>query len=922
MITYRRRLSDLAVPLLALMLAAPAACAPDDVPQLLEELSLPAQVSLPTCVASVDHSSGSDAGSVTGELVIGQDSGHIAFLLYRPSNRIVLTTPVLLAGRGPVTDICTMTSPQRSRGAGTNLVLGLQGNVVSLVSYEAMGVVAQTTLPDAVGDWRLGVLESTLDVFAWDSRAIWSLDLEYASGAWRLDAREVQLPESREGPGGDGGAPKAARPRRDERAVLPMDDRLMVFDGPRLVEIIPGVDGLDFRVSTLAGPVSGVCVASADGNTIACIEKASDGSVVTFLRRTENGWLMTSTLALDEVARSAAALDDTTFVLAGGVQTAWGDASGWLAVVGASGTIMTEGEHPSKVEQVLVVDGLVVAHGRKSNLSVYDRGLRPLWDHSSPVVLVSMMARDFDGSGGQDVAVVGVTEERRAKSQIDSLRARLGRPDILDGAVIRRNSRGVEYYVRQQGSATLFLGGARRLRELLRQGRAEADARMADGDADGATRELLTARAAAASLGLKGDVAGLTALLGEARTLPGRSALALAAAAALAFCGLAVSFAHIVRGLRRLPVAAWSVVLLAAAAVVWVIAGATPRSPFLSIGGFIPLAALVVGFARQRSAYAELHSGAAVEELSRRIMGFIHGGGADIGVGDGSRVTDAARKNITQLAYLAEGMLSSIDDRERYGTLKNVLSERSAAFRRVVLPETRELAQLGREAGFVTDPLGSMEREAVRIASTLDWLLAEGVPQPAEFEAKLQELRSGRKELVAAAEAVKRAIQTNPGCSLNSVLGDMLTLRSELLHTHGIDVVRRGSLPEGGDAVRGSRGVLFTIFENLVTNAARAMDSRHARTLTIRVAAGTREARVEFADTGTGIAAARLGSLFIEAADASEGGFGLPYTRRVLRELGGDITVESAPGRGSSFTLTLPFWMPHAGAGDDQGDRS
>ena len=68
-------------------------------------------------------------------------------------------------------------------------------------------------------------------------------------------------------------------------------------------------------------------------------------------------------------------------------------------------------------------------------------------------------------------------------------------------------------------------------------------------------------------------------------------------------------------------------------------------------------------------------------------------------------------------------------------------------------------------------------------------------------------------------------------------------------------------------------------------------------------------------DTGIGMTDEQLQRLFqaFSQADASTTreyggtGLGLAITRRLCRILGGDVTVESAPGEGSVFTITLPL---------------
>jgi signal transduction histidine kinase len=68
------------------------------------------------------------------------------------------------------------------------------------------------------------------------------------------------------------------------------------------------------------------------------------------------------------------------------------------------------------------------------------------------------------------------------------------------------------------------------------------------------------------------------------------------------------------------------------------------------------------------------------------------------------------------------------------------------------------------------------------------------------------------------------------------------------------------------------------------------------------------------ADTGIGMTPEHLGKLFQEFSQASSAtaskyggtGLGLAISRRFCQMMGGDITVESEPGRGSTFTIRLP----------------
>ena len=71
---------------------------------------------------------------------------------------------------------------------------------------------------------------------------------------------------------------------------------------------------------------------------------------------------------------------------------------------------------------------------------------------------------------------------------------------------------------------------------------------------------------------------------------------------------------------------------------------------------------------------------------------------------------------------------------------------------------------------------------------------------------------------------------------------------------------------------------------------------------------------ISVVDTGIGMTPEQMGKLFQEFSQASSAtasryggtGLGLAISRRFCQMMGGDITVESEPGRGSTFTIRLP----------------
>ncbi|MCE9670996.1 CHASE domain-containing protein [Myxococcus stipitatus] len=117
----------------------------------------------------------------------------------------------------------------------------------------------------------------------------------------------------------------------------------------------------------------------------------------------------------------------------------------------------------------------------------------------------------------------------------------------------------------------------------------------------------------------------------------------------------------------------------------------------------------------------------------------------------------------------------------------------------------------------------------------------------------------------------------------------------------------------GGILGRWDRLRLEQVITNLVSNA---LKYGNGAPVEVRVRGGEREARLEVEDHGIGVSPEDSRRIFdrFERAVSSRHygglGLGLFITRQLVEALGGRIMLESRPGQGSVFTVTLPLSGP------------
>jgi signal transduction histidine kinase len=161
---------------------------------------------------------------------------------------------------------------------------------------------------------------------------------------------------------------------------------------------------------------------------------------------------------------------------------------------------------------------------------------------------------------------------------------------------------------------------------------------------------------------------------------------------------------------------------------------------------------------------------------------------------------------------------------------------------------------------------------------------------------------------------------TDGECDLNSVVTDTVRLLGDRFLR---EVQLECSLAEKLPPVKGARELIQQILLNFVFNAADALQDRkqiiistgHLGQLPVDLVLGPeppgRAAFVAVRDFGCGIAPENMQRIFepfftTKALSARRGtGLGLSMAYELARRMGAGLSVQSAPGQGSTFTLIL-----------------
>ena len=145
-------------------------------------------------------------------------------------------------------------------------------------------------------------------------------------------------------------------------------------------------------------------------------------------------------------------------------------------------------------------------------------------------------------------------------------------------------------------------------------------------------------------------------------------------------------------------------------------------------------------------------------------------------------------------------------------------------------------------------------------------------------------------------------------CNVNQILDDVVDgLIEKEFQVENIELIKDydSSLPQ----ILLDPDQIYQVFQNLVNNAGDAIEGSGKITLTTQVKDD--HIRVIVSDTGKGIMHEEMGKIFLPFFTTKEvgkgTGLGLGISLSIVEAMGGTIDVQSMPGAGSSFIVSLPI---------------
>ena len=231
-----------------------------------------------------------------------------------------------------------------------------------------------------------------------------------------------------------------------------------------------------------------------------------------------------------------------------------------------------------------------------------------------------------------------------------------------------------------------------------------------------------------------------------------------------------------------------------------------------------------------------------------------------------------------------------------------------AGFRGTAASEKPSTSGAQARAAFLDEALDELLRSPVdRIIESAERIGARSDgPLRSDYASYGTDIASAARHLL----SVLKAMREDPAnghapIDLASLAAEAVVMLEATAEEDGVTIELDSPQPL---AARGQERAVIQILTNLMVNAIR--HSPGGGTIRLSFDRTQATASVTVSDQGPGISAGdeqRIFERFERGQRKGDGsGLGLAISRRLARSMGGDVTLDSAPGEGARFTLTLP----------------
>ena len=276
--------------------------------------------------------------------------------------------------------------------------------------------------------------------------------------------------------------------------------------------------------------------------------------------------------------------------------------------------------------------------------------------------------------------------------------------------------------------------------------------------------------------------------------------------------------------------------------------------------------------------------------ITLRPLRRLRDGARRIAAGDyASRIPEKGPIEVLELAREFNSMGRAVEERER----ELVRSERLAAVGKMAAMITHEvrnpLSSIGLNTELLEDELAGDAEEARTLCRSI--------------HREVDRLTAITEEYLAFARLPKPKLAAEP---INPMVGALARFVREDLAAKRVTLVT--DLAADEPIAQIDAGQIRQCLINLVRNASDAVAANDGGTVTLRTRTAGSRVEIAVEDDGIGIPNELQPRLFdpFFSTKESGSGLGLALTQQIVRDHGGDLRVESAVGRGTTFTVSVP----------------